>query len=74
MDLVQHGHGCGHDAEFTVESGQHSRISHHTYRQITLFDSDDFLPSEESQGSESSLSQPTIEAAQPKLLAETLRD
>ena len=74
MDFVQRGHDCGYDAEFTVESCQHSRISHHTHRRITLFDSDDFLPGEASQGSESSLGQPTIEATLPKLLAETLRD
>ena len=73
MDFVQCRHDCAYDAEFTVESCQHSRISHHTHRQITLFDSDDFLPGEISQGSKNSLGQPKTEATLPKLLAETMR-
>jgi hypothetical protein len=74
MDFVQRRYSCVHDSELSIKSCQHSRISHHTHRQISFFDSDDFLPCEASQGSESNLSQPTIEAALPKLLAEALRD
>ncbi len=74
MDFVQRGNNCGHDSKLSIESSQHACIGHHPHREVALLNSDNLLPGEASQRSESSLSQPTIEATLPKLLAETMRD